>query len=108
MPRYTPSGFKVENPIQYQKGLVSVKYTSASDDRSYHITQQQSDWNSESLLKEFVEQQGKVSQTLQLKGKTIYIYDGNNATWVDGGIWYQVESEDALNNDQLLKIVNSL
>jgi hypothetical protein len=47
-------------------------------------------------------------QPFEANGRTIYIYDGNKATWVDGGVWFNIDGKANLNSDQLLKIADSL
>ncbi len=108
LPGYKPAGYALKNPIQYGPGRVSVTFRSSSDDRTFRIVQQSSSWNSETLLDNFVATSRQPYLTYQDKGKTIYIYNGANATWVNGGVWYQVESNASLSSDQLLKIANSL
>lgn len=108
LPGYKPAGFALNGPIKYGSGKISVSYRSVSDDRAFQITQSTSEWNSETLLENFVAVDRRAYQTYQDKGKTIYIYNDNNATWVDGGVWYQVEGASSLNSDQLLRIANSL
>ncbi len=46
-------------------------------------------------------------QTFQDAGKTIYIYEDSKATWVNGGVWYQINGNASLTSDQLLRIANS-
>jgi len=107
LPDYKPAGFTLSSTVDYRPGHVALSYQSVSDNRSFRVSQTESDWTSDTLLKNFVEEKG-LYQTIPDKGKTIYIYDGANATWVDGGIWYSVEGASSLNSDQLLKIANSL
>jgi hypothetical protein len=109
LPTYQPAGFSVRGPITTSPGEISVSYKSNSDERDFKLTQKTSSWNSEALLGNFVETAKQASyQTFQSAGRTIYIYDGSNATWVDGGIWYKIEGNSSLNSDQLLRIANSL
>jgi len=108
MPSYKPGGFALSGPITYSTGKISVSYQSNSDNRSYRVTQSNSAWNSETLLDNFVAVNRRAYQTFQDRGKTIYIYDGSNATWVDRGVWYQIEGASSLSSDQLLRIANSL
>jgi hypothetical protein len=107
LPGYTPSGFGIAGPIKAAPGVVSISFRSHSDDRSFNVNQRQSNWTSESLLSNFVAS-NKSYQALEDKGKTIFVYNGNNATWVNGGIWYQVVGNANLSNDQLLHIADSL
>lgn len=108
LPDYNPSGFSFNGPVQYTNGQVTVGYKSNTDDRSYKLTQKTTDWSSESLLNNFILSSDKQYQTYQDKGRTIYIYDDNSATWVDGGIWYQIEGDSQLTTDQLIRIATSL
>lgn len=108
LPSYKPSGFSLEGPVRYASNQITLLYDSNSDDRNFTITQKKSDWNSQALLDNYVKESNKSYQTRQENGKTIYIYNGNNATWVSGGIWYQIEGESSLNSDQLIRIADSL
>lgn len=108
MPSYAPSGFSFKGPVQYSAGHVVVSFKSNSDNRAYKLTQQTSSWTSDSLLNNYVAAGGKEYQTYQDRGRTIYIYDGSSATWVNGGIWYQIEGKSDLSSDQLVRIAASL
>lgn len=108
LPGYKPGGFAMAGPITYSPGKISISYRSTTDERAYQVTQSRSEWDNETLLDKFVSADRRIYQTYQDKGKTIYIYNGSNATWVDNGVWYQVEGASSLNSDQLLRIANSL
>jgi hypothetical protein len=108
LPGYEPAGFSLAGPIEYSAGEIALSYQSASDDRNFTIVQKNTDWNSQALLDNFVEPNEKPFQTVQENGKTIYLYNGNNATWVSGGIWYNVVGDSSLNTDQLLRIASGL
>lgn len=109
LPGYTPPGFTVKSPIATGPGQVTVNYHSVSgDDRAFQVSQKPSNWTSDSLLSNFVDTNQQSYQTYQDKGKTIYIYNGSNATWVNGGVWYQVTGNANLSSDQLISIADSL
>jgi hypothetical protein len=108
MPGYKPSGFSFKGPINYSPGQVTVTFKSNSDNRYYDVKQQASNWNSDALLSNFVIAEGKTYQTYLDRGRTLYIYDGSNATWVDDGVWYQVEGDSDLTTDQLIRIASSI
>lgn len=108
LPAYQPSGFSLAGPIEYDNGEVTLSYKSNSDERAFNVIQKNSSWNSETLLENFVATSNQPYQTFQANGRTIYIYDGNKATWVDGGIWFNIDGEANLNSDQLLRIADSL
>lgn len=108
LPGYQPSGFGLAGPIQYQSGQIVLNYASRSDDRQFKVSQSATQWNSETLQENFLAAAQKTYQTFQNSGKTIYIYDDNSATWVDGGVWYQIEGNSALSSDQLLRMAASM
>ena len=46
---------------------------------------------------------------LQAEGLTIYIYNNNQASWVNHGTWYRIEGQDhGLSKDQIIKMATSL
>lgn len=108
MPGYTPSGFSFRGPINYEPGEVAVKYHANSDDREYSLIQRSSNWNSDALLANFIEPEDKQYQTYLDRGRTLYIYDESSATWIDDGIWYQIEGDSDMTTDQLVRIASSI
>ncbi len=108
MPGYKPSGFSMSGPVEYGPGKVRVSFNSNSDERQFSLTQQVSNWNSSALADNYMLANNKQYQTFDDNGKTIYIYDSSNATWVSGGVWYQIEGDSSLTSDQLLKIASSI
>lgn len=110
VPSYTPSGFSFEGPIGYSGGAVSIKFKANTDkQRAFMLTQQKSDWTTETLAANTVPDGSQV-QTSQVKGTTVYIYGDqeNRATWVDKGVRYTLIDKANLNSDQILKIAGSL
>lgn len=107
LPAYQPSGFALNGHVQYAKGKVVLSFKSKSDSRAYTLTQQNSTWNSESLQDSYLKQTGQSYHVEEQQGKQIYLYGDSDASWVDGGVWYQVQGQSALNTDQLLKIAAS-
>jgi hypothetical protein len=108
LPGYQPSGFSMNGPIQAHPGQVTLSYHSNSDERQFTINQRTSSWNNEALLENYVAVNKHPYQTFEAENKIIYIYDQSNATWVDKGVWYQVEGNSSLNSDQLLRLARSL
>jgi hypothetical protein len=108
LPDYLPAGFSLYGHIVYKPGQITVSYKSNTDERLFQIKQSTSSWDSAALLENFVASNQRAYQTYQDKGKTIYIYEGSNATWVDRGIWYQIEGSSSLNSDQLLHLAGSM
>lgn len=107
LPGYKPTGFDVKGPVQHHGGQINLTYRSNTDDRAYTLSQSASNWDS-STLASTLSQKGTAYQTVDAKGQTVYIYNQSSATWVNKGIWYQIEGDSKLSSDQLLKIVGSL
>jgi hypothetical protein len=108
MPGYQPAGYSFKGPIQYGKGQVTISFASRTDGRNYSVTQKETRWNSDALLTNYVMTEKKQYQTYVDRGRTLYIYNGSNATWVDNGIWYQVEGDSQMTTDQLVRIAASI
>lgn len=108
MPGYNPSGFSFKGPINYSPGQVTVTFRSNTDSREYELTQRASNWNSEALLANFVLENKQPYQAYEDRGRTLFIYGKSNATWVDNGIWYQVEGSSQLSTEQLIRIAASM
>ncbi len=111
MPGYNPNGFKFAGPIAYSPGQITIQFSSNTDDREYNITERQTVWDSQSLLDNYVKDEtGSDSgySTFRERGLTVYVYNGSEATWVNGGIWYTIDGDSLLNSGQLLRIAASL
>jgi len=108
LPAYQPPGFSLAN-ISSDTGTVALHFHSNSDtDRDFVVTEKPSGWDSPTLRDMFVSQTGQSYQTVESAGRILYIYGQRNITWVNGGIWYQIQSNDSLSNQQLVDLANSL
>ena len=108
LPGFVPQGFNFGN-LSYGKDNVTLNYANALDaGRRYEITQRASNWDSQTLLSNFVSNADTAYQSYQLAGRTVYMYGNNTATWVDSGIWYTVNGNNALSRDQILDLAGSL
>jgi hypothetical protein len=106
LPDYSPMGYALDGGVKNNNGQISMKFTSGSS--SYLITQEASDWNSATLLDQEAVRHGEPTQTIQSKGRIIYIYDEDSATWVNGGVRYQIHGNNALDADELVAVATSL
>ncbi len=107
LPQYKPAGYSL-GKLNYSDGVVATRFKSNSDSRSYTITQKQTTWDSTALLDTFVKPSDPNYQAIDSGGRTVYIYGQHNATWISGGIWYQVESNGSLSDRQLVELASSL
>ncbi len=108
LPGYQPAGFALSNHIQYNPGQITVRFASNTDTRQFSITQRETVWNSEALLSNYVSTKTDQIHKYEDKGRTIFLYGDNNATWVNGGVWYDIEGNSELNSDQLIRIATSM
>lgn len=104
MPGYRPNGYAAKS-LKYSPGTVTIGYH--GDGRSFNVTQKQSNWDSETLLQNYVADANQSYQAYEAAGRTVYVY-GNNATWVNGGVWYQVNGNANLTTKQFLDIATSM
>lgn len=105
MPSYALTDYK-RSAIHQEQGGIVVNYQSG--DSHYRISQQPSSWNSQTLLDQDVA--GATTEdveTIESKGRIIYIYD-NNASWVDGGVRYDITGNAPLTTEDILSIVDSM
>lgn len=109
LPAQRPPGFSMAS-LRYQPGTVDVRYKSNSDDRSFAITQKASAWDSQALRETFLTSSSdrRDYDVVESGGRTIYVYGDSNATWVNGGIWYQVTSDGSLSERQLVDLATSM
>lgn len=107
IPSHVPTGYALNGPIRNQHGKVTVTFTSG--DSKYHITQQASNWNSQTLLDNSVSADGDAKhEVIESNGRIIYVYENNDASWVDGGVRYDISGNAYLNTDDIVAIASSL
>ena len=104
-PLYKPDGYELSD-MKYASGSVASIYQQGN--QNFSITQKKSNWDSQTLLENFVANSGKEYKGFQANGRTVYIYGDGNATWVNGGIWYQIKATSELKDEQLVKIAASM
>ena len=98
----------MSQPVTFSDGEVTLRFTSNSGPGEYTIVQSRSSWDSSAVLDNVVKKSaGDNYVTTQERGLTIYSYE-NNATWVNGGILYTIESDAPLSGEQIRHIATSL
>jgi hypothetical protein len=106
MPKFQPTGYALNGHVKHAGGTVSMHFTSG--DSSYTITQQASDWNSQTLLDSTLALSG-AHQAIQKNGETIYVYGyGATAAWVNGGVRYDMTGNATLSTNDIVAIATSL
>ncbi|MGH7195436.1 MAG: hypothetical protein ACREGA_01515 [Candidatus Saccharimonadales bacterium] len=107
LPSHTPSGFAFAGPINYQPGAVQVSYYSGN--QHFSLLQKTSSWSDASLRQAaFSSSAGSALQTMHTGGRTIYLLDSGNATWLNHNVWYQLTGNANLSRQQIAGIVDSI
>jgi hypothetical protein len=106
LPAHQPAGYRLSQ-MQYSAGQVASQFQSNSSDTSYSLTQKPTLWDSTALRDNFVAPADSHYRTLQSNGQTVYIYGNQNATWVNNGIWYQLQSDGSLSDSELLNLATN-
>lgn len=101
-----PSGFQRQT-ASAEDGKVAISFVSPSND-SFTLTQESSTWDSQTLFDSIVAVNNNNYQAIQSQGRTIYIYDGDKAAWVNGGILYNVSGNAKLDSDQIISLATSM
>lgn len=107
LPNYKPAGYSLST-LDYSSGQAVSHFTSNSSDRSYTVSQRTSTWDSAALRESFVAPTDATYQTVESGGRTIFLYGKHSATWVNGGIWYQIQSDGTLSDQDLVRLATSL
>lgn len=107
-PQYRPDGYRIDGPITFGDGVVSIHFVANTGSTKFTITQAKSSWDSTAVLDNVVRKNtGKNYITSQERGLTIYAYDGN-AAWVNAGIFYTITGDAPLSGDQIRRIATSM
>jgi hypothetical protein len=107
LPGFMPSSYSLARTIS-EPGQITLNYTSPSEPSALEIAQSKSTWDSNSLLANFVSKNTDDYAAVQGEGLTIYLFNNNEATWINHGIWYNIQGATLLSRDQILKIAYSL
>ncbi|HJQ08819.1 MAG TPA: DUF4367 domain-containing protein [Candidatus Saccharimonadales bacterium] len=106
MPDYRPTGYALKGGVKRSGSTINLSFHSGEN--NYTITQQTSDWNSQTLLDNTLALRGNHTTT-QKNGQTIYIYNnGESASWVNGGIRYDLTGNTTLSPEEITAIATSM
>lgn len=108
-PGYIPNGWKLSGNIQSSPGNISYNIANTKAGASLQVSESKTEWDSQALAENYVAPKASNYLALQAQGLTIYLYDGNQASWVNNGTWYRIEgSASGLSQDQIIKVATSL
>jgi hypothetical protein len=107
LPTYHPAGFTL-GQLSYNSGIFASEFSAKNSDQSYTITQRSTAWDTQDLLNNYVMLRDPNYKVVELGTRTVYIYGDGDATWINGGVWYQINSDGLLNDAQIIVVANSL
>ena len=107
-PTYIPRGYQLNSVTTDKENGITMEF-SDSEKHTFTINEKKSSWDSNALLNNYVKERwGSDYTALREHGITIYVSDGN-ATWVNGGLVYNLASDTGvLTKKQIKNIVTSL
>lgn len=103
----TTSGYSIDGTVAYEQGKVTINYRNHSGGEGYSVEQAASSDTNTTIAQEAAKKDANSYHETDAKGKTVYFYN-NYASWVNNGIRYTVNSNDYLDDNQILDIANSL
>ncbi len=91
-----------------EEGRVQINFKSTTNDDEFKLVQVNSNWDSESLLTNYVKDKSKGHYQIDNeRGISVYSYK-NGGAWVSGGILHIIEGTAQLGPDQIKRIASSL
>lgn len=108
MPNYRPPGYSYSGPINFQRGKVEIRFMSNTDSRYLAISQEITHWDSETLRESIISETRQQPRRNLHNGLAIYVYEGNNAAWINNGLLYRITGNSLLDEAQILRIASSL
>jgi len=105
-PGYLPNGWQITRDVQANNG--ELRYKLQKQDRQLTVSQQKSNLDSQALLEQYILPKSQEYLALQAQGLTIYMYNNNQAAWVNRGIVYKIEGDSGLDQEQIIRVATSL
>jgi len=99
-----PKGYSFEN-VAYSSGSASVSYKSGNT--GFTVAQKESNWDTQTLLNSYVAANDQTYKAYTDAGRTVYI-SGNQATWVDEGVWYTLYGNSNLSANQMVQMAETM
>lgn len=106
--KFIPPGYSLEKVIA-QKGSIDSVYDFNTSKLKFSINESPSTWDDATLIDAYLVPNGDTNYNLiTANGINIYAYGDGNATWVTGGIWYVLNGNSNISNNDLVKIATSM
>ena len=106
-PSYLPTSYALAG-TNAQPGLLTLSFKSPSETTPLTIAQERTSWDTQSLVDNYVAKADSAYSSVQSQGLTIYLFDQNQAAWVNHGIMYSIKGTARLSRNQVLQIAYGL
>lgn len=106
MPEYVPGDYDFSGPVAYGSGRLTINFSNQG--QTISLSQSQTQWDSQSLLTNYINRRTSDYETYRQNGLTIYTYDNRHAAWVNGGTMYTIDSETYLSQQEIVNMASSL
>jgi hypothetical protein len=106
VPNYKALGFALDGPVKANSGKIAMSFTSG--DSQFTLTQQASNWDNQTLMETLASQSDSIPKTIQSHGHTIYMVRTNQASWVNGGIRYDLTGNANLDKQEITSVADSM
>lgn len=106
-PGYHPDGYSADGPAKYSEGEVTVNFKANTGKTHFSIKQSKSTLDSTAVREQVNQTSNGAFSATEANGLTVFIYD-SNASWVNGGIKYDITGDAPLSGDQIRRMATSL
>lgn len=107
-PSYIPRDYQLNSVATDQDNRVIMEFA-GPENAKFKLTEEKSSWDSNALLNNFVKTNWGTNYTVvREQGITIYISTEADASWINGGLLYTLDSDGQLTKKQIKNIVTSL
>lgn len=108
-PGYRPVGYRLNGPVAYSGGQVSMKFQANSGSHSFVLTQSNSNWDSTAVELNYIQPDvGDEYSVTKKQGLTIYTYGNGKAAWVNKGVFYSLNGNAPITSDQIARLATSM
>lgn len=105
---YIPAGYTIDGTVAYAPGQVTINYSKPTDPTNkYSIVQRRTTDTAASMREQIAKTTNDGYQEFESNGKTIFTYNGQIA-WVKNNVAYTINSNNHLDNNQIIDIADSL
>lgn len=106
IPEYVPKGYDFNGPVAYGQGRLTITFS--DQNKSISLSQSRTQWDSRSLLENYINRRTSNYETYRQNGLTIYTYNNRHAAWVNGGTMYTIDSDEYLSQQDIVNMASSL